>query len=257
MSFSPNDNFWLNITQGLVEKYSEIHKFGTSENVGTSFVPIARGNVYQTPTTAQALEIVSADVNDTVAGTGARTVIIEGLDSSFAFLSQEVNMNGTTAVALPTNLIRAFRMKVGDSGTYATATVGSHAGELTLQGTGGGVLWLSIPVTDFPRGQTQCGVASVATGKSCVVYPHYLSVDANKAADIIFFTREGIDVVAAPFTAMKAGLELVGVTGFDLAIDVAAPQGPFVGPCDIGYMGKFGSGTGSISADFEIIQYNT
>lgn len=257
MSFSPNDNFWLNITQGLISKYDEIHKFGTNEAVGTTFVPIARSGVYQTPTTAQVLELVSTDVNDTVAGTGARTVTVEGLNSSFVAISQTINMNGTTAVAVPTDLVRAYRMYVTDSGTYATQTAGSHAGEIILQGTGGGVVWLSIPVTDFPRGQTQCGVVSIETGKSAVIYPHYLSVDSNKAADIIFFTREGIDTVAAPYMTMKASLELVGVTGFGLAIDVAAPQGPFVGPCDIGYMGKFGSGTGAISVDFEIITYDT
>lgn len=257
MSFSPNDNFWLNITQGLIEKYEEIHKFGTSNNVGTTFVPIARGENYQTPTSAQVLEIVSTSANDTVAGTGARTVTIEGLDASWNRVVQTINMNGVTAVTLPTNLIRAYRMYVEDSGTYATQTTGSHAGLITLQGTGGGVVWMQIPITDFPRGQSQCGVVSIEIGKTAVIYPHYLSVDSNKSADIIFFIREEINRVTAPFSSMKASLELVGVSGFDIAIDVAAPQGPFVGPCDIGYMGKFGTGTGSISVDFEIIQYDT
>ena len=93
MSFSPNDNFWINITRGLIDEYEEIHKFGTSDAVGTTFVPIARGNVYQTPTTAQALEVVSTDANDTAAGTGARTVTVIGLDSTWQEITQTVPMN--------------------------------------------------------------------------------------------------------------------------------------------------------------------
>lgn len=257
MSFSPNDSFWLNVTRGLIEEYDEVHKFGTNDAVGTTFVPIARGGLYQTPTAAVALEIVSSSASDTVAGIGARTVKIEGLDAGWNYISQTVNTNGLGAVSVPISLTRGFRMKVEDSGSYATQVLGSHVGDLTLRTAGAGPTWLLIPTAGFPRGQTQCGVYTVPAGKSAVVYPHYLSVDSNKSADIIFFTRDKADIVAAPFVSMKAELELVGVTGFSLAIDVASPQGPFIGPVDIGYMGRFGTGTGAISVDFEIVQYDT
>lgn len=258
MSFSPLDDFWIRLVRGQITEYSEVHKFGTNENVGTTFVPIARGGTYQTPTAAAALEVVSSDANDTAAGTGARTVTIIGLDTNWAEVSQTVSMNGTTAVALGTNLIRAYRMYVATSGTYGSATAPSHAGTITLQGAGAGVSWLQIYSTNFPRGQSQCGVYTIPTGFTAIVNFHYVSVEANKPATIVFLNRENTDTVAAPYDGIiKCGYELGGLQGFASLIDTAAPQGPFVGPCDIGFMGRFDTGTGSISVEFEIVLYAT
>lgn len=257
MSFSPLDDFWLRITRDQISEYTHTHKYGTYETVGTSFVPIARGGVYQTPTAAAALEVVSSDANDTSAGSGARTVTIIGLNSSWAEVTQTVSMNGTTAVALGTNLIRAYRMYVATSGTYGTATAASHAGTITLQGSGGGATWLQIYSTNFPRGQSECGVYTVPTGKTAIVNFHYISVESNKPATIVFLQRENADTVAAPYSAVRAAYELGGLQGFASLIDTAAAQGPFVGPCDIGFMGRFDTGTGSISCEFEIVLYDT
>ena len=250
-------DFNVELAAGNLTKYSVIHKFGTNENVGTSFVPISRGGVYQVPTTATALEVVSSDANDTAAGSGARTVTIIGLDSNWVEVSQTVSMNGTTAVAIPTSLTRVYRATVATSGTYANAAAGSHAGTITVQGAGGGATWLQIYFTDFPRGQSQCGIYTIPSGKTGVVYFHYISVDSNKSADVVFFRRENADTVAAPYSAMKANIELIGLSGIINLLDSASPQGPFVGPCDIGFMGKFGTGTGGISVDYEIVLYNT
>lgn len=258
MSYSPNVLRWLNIARGLDSEYTETHKFGTNEAVPTTFVPIARGGVYQTPVAAAALELVSSSANDTSAGTGARTVTVVGLNSSWVEVSQDVTMNGTTAVALGTNLIRAYRMYVKTSGTYATASAGSHAGTLTLRGSGGGSTWLQIYFTDFPRGQSECGAYTIPSGKSALVSLHYVSVDSTKTGDIAFFHRANADTVAAPYTgAMRAQTEFVGLTGFANMIDSTSPLGPFVGPCDVGFMGKVSTGTGSISVDFEITLYDT
>ena len=257
MSFSPLDEFWLRLGRGQISEYSEVHKFGTNASVGTSFVPISRGGIYQTPTAAAALELVSSDANDTSAGTGARTVTVIGLDSNWAEVSQVVTMNGTTAVALSTNLIRAYRMYVTTSGTYGTATAASHAGTITLQGSGGGATWLQIYPTNFPRGQSQCGVYTIPTGYTAVVYFHYLSVEANKPATVVFLQRPNADTVSAPYSGVRCAFELGGIQGYASLIDTATPQGPFVGPCDIGFMGRFDTGTGSISVEFEIILFAT
>jgi len=255
-----DEAFWIEITRGLNPTYTETHKFGTYEAVGTSFVPIARGGVYATPIAATALEVVSTSANDdgSPAGTHAHEVTIIGLDSSWAEVSQTVTLNGTTPVALGTNLIRAYRMYVSISGTYATQAAGSHEGAITLQESGAGPAWLQIYATDFPRGQSQCAVYTVPTGKTAVIIPHYISVDSNKSADIVFFQRPLADDVTTPFTGiMRAGFELVGVSGLATLEDSSAPLGPYVGPCDVGFMGKVSGTTGSISANFEIVLYDT
>lgn len=257
MSFSPLDDFWLRVLRGDIAEYSGQHIFGTNQAVGTSFVPIARGGVYQTPTAAAALELVSSSANDTSAGTGARTVKVIGLNSSWAIQEQTVTMNGTTAVALATDLIRAYSIEVVTSGTYGTAAAASHAGTITLQGSGAGAIWLQIYPTNFPRAGSQCGVITIPTGKTGIVNFHYVSVEANKPATIIFLSRESADTVAAPYSPVICRYELGGLQGYASLIDTAEPQGPYVGPCDIGFMGRFDTGTGSISCEFELILYTT
>lgn len=256
MSFSPNTLRFNDITRGRDPEYEEIHKFGTYDNIGGTFVPIARQGVYATPTTATALEIVSTSASDTGGGTGARSILIEGLDASWGSLSQTVGTLGLSPVPIFTDLTRAFRMSVSDSGTYASQIAPSHVGTITLREAGGGPTWLQIESTIFPRGHSQCGAYTVPIGKSAIVFPHYISVDSNKTANVIFFNREGTNIVTAPYSAMHADFEFVGLTGFNSAIDTTSPQGPFIGPCDIGYMGRFSTGTGSISVDFEILLYD-
>jgi len=257
MSFSPNDNFWLNVTQGLIEKYDEEHKFGTYELVGGTFVPIARGGVYQTPTAAVALEAVSGSANDTVAGTGGRTLAIRGLDTNWLEITQIINMNGLTPVPIPISMTRVYDAWIVDSGSYASQTVPSHNGLITVRTAGAGPTWIQIYPTGFPRGKAQCGIFTIPLGKSAVIYFHYISVDSNKSADIIFFERENTNIVAAPYGAMHAGPEFVGVSGFVSLVESASPQGPFIGPCDIGFMGSFPTGSGSISIDYELILFDT
>ena len=51
---------------------------------------------------------------------------------------------------------------------------------------------------------------------------------------------------------MRVFIELGGVSGEE-EISPSTPMGPFVGPCDIGFMGKVSTGTGEIDIDFEIL----
>ena len=153
MSKWGSQEWYFEVTQGLIPKYSVVHKFGAG-SVGTTVGPIAQSGTYQTPTTAQALEFVSDNANDTSAGTGARELTIVGLDSNWVEVSQTLVTNGTTAVALTTNLIRLYRWFVSSSGTYATEATSTHAGTLTIQASGGGTVWSNIGVTPFPASQS-------------------------------------------------------------------------------------------------------
>lgn len=255
MSYSPLDDFWLRVTRGQITEYSAFHVFGTNEAVTTTFVPVARSGVYQTPTSAASLEVVSTSANDTSAGTGARTVTIYGLDSSWALQQETVSMNGTTAVSLVNTYIRVFKMEVTTSGTYGLATGSSHAGTITLQGAGAGVTWLTMYYGTYGRGETQCGVYSVPTGKSAIIKFHYLSVESNKPATVLFMVRENADTVAAPYSPVFTAFELGGIQNYASLIDTAAAEGPFTGPCDLGFMSRLSTGTGSVSVAFEVILF--
>lgn len=87
------------------------------------------GNIIGTPggtdyepwsTTNELLAAKSSDANDTAAGTGARAVKCIGVDQDFQEIEQEVDLNGTGAVGLP-SLININQLCVSDAGSNLTA----------------------------------------------------------------------------------------------------------------------------------------
>ena len=52
------------LSRGKIDGSSIIHKFGATVDAATSFIPVTTSGTWQTPTTAQALEIVSDSIND-------------------------------------------------------------------------------------------------------------------------------------------------------------------------------------------------
>ena len=107
MSFYGSKEWYMEVKKGNIPGHSIVNKFGAG-NVGTTLTPVCISGTYQNPITATALEFVSSSVNDTSAGTGAREVTVIGLDSNWEEVSQTVTTNGTTPVALSTNLIRLY-----------------------------------------------------------------------------------------------------------------------------------------------------
>jgi len=237
---------------GDVPGHSLVHKFGAGE-LDTTIHPITQGQLYQTPTAATALEIISASVNDTAAGSGAQQVTLVGLDANWDEVTQTVEMNGTTAVALTTPLIRLYRWYVSRSGTYATATAGSHAEVLTVRVAGAGATWDTIAKLPFPLGQSQIGVYTVPRNKKAYLLSKNIFVDSTKAADIYFFQRPNASDVVTPYTGtMRLAEREVGLTG-GYNLMTQAPKGPFIGPCDIGFMGLISVGTAECSVEFELL----
>ena len=134
------------------------------------------GGVLIYPTAGEQWEIVSASVNDTSAGTGARSVTILYLDDQYVKQFEVVTLNGTTPVT--TTATDMFRLR-----RVLTTTAGSLAendGELTIRVAGGG----------NTRG-------AVLAGNNTTMAVHY-TVPAGVTAFIVGTTLEinkGEDVV--------------------------------------------------------------
>jgi hypothetical protein len=245
-----NRDFYMQVSQGLVPNHSILHKFGFG-TVGTSLVPVTNSLVYQTPTALTSVEFLSSSINDTSAGSGARTIYIEGIGTGWAVVSETISTNGTTAVALANQYYRIYRWYVATSGTYATSVAGSHAGTLTLRTAGGGATWDTIPLTPFPMGQSLMGCYTVPTGVTAYILTATLTPDTTKTVDAVFFKRDNPDTVSAPYKAMRAQNSY---TGLSAAFEFNhATKDVYTGPCDIGFMAKVASGTADVSAEFEMI----
>ena len=251
---------WLDLSRGLVSGMESIKKFGRNPSVGTTFVPLSIGAVYQTPQSgsATALRIkAGGNANDTAAGSGARSITLEGLDENFLDATEVLATAGASASAATTTtftrLFRAYITPDTGSGTYASASAGSHAGAITIENAAGGTDWATIDATNFPKSQSEIGAYTVPSGKTAYVLLDDVTIDSGKTADVIFFQRSNADETAAPYTAMRAQSVLTGLTGGSTDLSGrAVPFGPYVGPCDIGYLGRVSATTGSIAVEFEI-----
>jgi hypothetical protein len=244
--------FYTEIAKGNVPGHSIVHKFGHA-NVATTMVPVCNSLVYQTPTTAIALEVVSSDADDTSAGAGARTIYIEGLGIDGEPILQEVALNGLTAVSIPTPLWRLTRWYVLTSGVYATPLGGSHQGTLTIRVASAGATWSVIDLTPFPHGQSEIGWFTVPNNHRAYIVSMGITVDSTKAVDIMVVRRESANVVAAPFTAMRLIAQAVSISG-EARISVSnSPQNGFAEFADIGVLAKVTSSTAEITVHIELL----
>ena len=252
----------LDIARGLQTGHTVIKKFGRATAVGTSFVPVCRLNTYNTPLAASATTLrikAGGDANDTAAGSGAREVTLVGLDESWNEVSEAVATAGASASsATTTTFTRLYRAYVSSSGTYATSAAGSHAATITIENGAGGTDWTEIDGDDFPLSQTEIGAYSVPTGYTAYVYLDDVVIETNgKTADVIFFWRDASDDTGVPYSAMRVQNSLYGLTpGIHDLSGRNIPYGPYTGPCDIGFMAKIDTGTGGVSAEFEIHLFN-
>lgn len=253
---SISSDFYTEVQKGNVPKHSIIQKFGSIDNVTTTLTPISTGGVYPTPTTVTALEILSSSANDAAAGTGARSVTIEGIsdtNGAWTFESQTVTMNGVTPVAIPNSMRRVFRMYVATSGSYADATTPSHNSTITLRVSGGGATW-SILASEgtFGLGQSEIGLYTVPAGYTAYFLDKNVTVEDSKSADVFLYVREGADTTSAPFTPMLVK-ELERNLSTNSKRQPKSPMFSMTGPADVGFMGKSTSTTTDISVEFEIL----
>lgn len=119
------------------------------------------GATFARLTTGTALEAVSSSANDTAAGTGARTIVVEGLDGSFLPVIETVTLAGATPVALAnTSLIAVNRVRIATAGSGLT-----NAGTIDVRVIAGGVIKRQISVgTTLGLGQDADFIFTVPAG---------------------------------------------------------------------------------------------
>lgn len=237
--------------------YSIVHKFGRNASIGSAYVPICNGGIYRTPQVAGAtkVRVKAGDANDTADGSGAREIIIQGLDATGAFATEALATAGASAGADSANTyIRVFRAWVSKSGTYVlTAATGSHVADIVIEKAAGSEDWLTISsATSIDRAQTQIGCYTVPLGKTAFLNNFYTSVDANKAHDLILMQRPDILQTAAPYSGMRMVEEFIGLQD-PIIPTFSVPDGPFPALTDLIWLGRISAGSADISVDFEIL----
>jgi hypothetical protein len=126
--------FGLQVSRGQIQGHSTVIVFGYNPDVDTSEESVwPDGGTVPHPTVASVLKISSSSTDDTSAGTGARTVYIEGVDGNYAVVSETVTLNGQTAVNTTNEYlyVNSFYVVTAGSGGANAGNINAGTGSVT------------------------------------------------------------------------------------------------------------------------------
>lgn len=164
----------LDIMQGKLGGFNVVNKLGKNSNLasGTSiqFITEAGGTYTGFPISdAETIAISSDNINDTAAGSGARSVFIIGLNENWELISETVILNGLTPVNTVNTYRRAHTMFVTDSGDKTTAST-INAGTITATHS---TTTSNVFLTILPEiGSSNYAVYTIPAGKIGYLYQY-------------------------------------------------------------------------------------
>lgn len=137
-----SEPFELQVARGQISYHYGQFKFGFNPDIDNTLETVwAQGGLYSYLAAASILKISSSSTADTSAGTGARTVTVDGLDANYNEISETITLNGQTSVDTTNTYIRVYRMTVRSAGSG-----GQNAGVIYA---GTGTVTAGVPTNKY------------------------------------------------------------------------------------------------------------
>ena len=137
-----HEDFTLQVARGQVQGHRNVTVFGFNPDVDTTEVGVwPLHSMILFPDSALQMKVSSTSTSDTSAGTGARTVLIQGLDANYDEISEVVTLNGQTAVLTTQSFLHINYAMVATAGSGLTA-----AGDIYI---GTGTVTAGVPATVY------------------------------------------------------------------------------------------------------------
>lgn len=160
--------FELQVSRGQIQGHRSVTVFGFNPDVDTTQVSIwPLPSLITFPAAALQMTVSSASANDTSAGTGARTIVVQGLDANYNEVTETVTMDGQTAVTMTASLIRVNYAYVATTGSGLSAAGNIYIGTGTVTA---GVPATVYDVIKYDYNNTTTGSYTIPAG-----YVGYLS----------------------------------------------------------------------------------
>jgi hypothetical protein len=162
------EEFTLQVARGQIQGHRNVTVFGFNPDVDQTQVSVwPLPSLITFPSAALQMTVSSSSASDTSAGTGARTIVVQGLDANYNEISETVTMNGQTAVTMTNALLRVNYAYVLTAGSGNSA-----AGDIYI---GTGTVTTGVPATvydviKFDYNNTTTGSYTIPAG-----YTAYLS----------------------------------------------------------------------------------
>lgn len=233
-----------------------VHKFGRNADVGQTWTDIAIGEtVYQWPTEGFMIEAISTSDEDKPDGTGAWTLVVEGLEVvTWLPIEDRLTLNGTGPSApSEKEFIRINRAFIETCGTYATTTKGSNEGDVTIRTAGDGQTHIVID-HDSPVGFGQSEVARWSVSSTSLVYlaSIFAHVAQNNRADIALFQRPGGHTNGKSFTSKRLVSYIPRVKGSVPRVP-NTPWGPFEPKTDLWFTARGAQDSTVVVVEYELL----
>jgi len=161
------DHTDLAISRGHTLGYRTLYKFGYNPDVnGDEETVWTQGGNYPWLDSAVTMFVSSTSVNDTSGGSGANTILIQGLDEDYNEIEETITLNGQTQVATQLSYLRVYRSFVtlagSNEGTSGVIYIGSS-------GATGGVPNTTVYASVSIGNQTQIAAYTVPAGYTLYV----------------------------------------------------------------------------------------
>jgi hypothetical protein len=179
------------ISRGHSIGYSTLYKFGYNPDVnGDEETVWEQGGDYPWLDSAVTMFVSSTSVNDTSGGSGANTILIQGLDENYVEIEETITLNGQTQVATQLSYLRVYRSFVtlaGSSGTSGGIIYIGSSG--ATGGVPNGTVYANLSIGN----QTQIAAYTVPAGHTLYVDEINITAAlnlANKRVNASFHTRD-------------------------------------------------------------------
>lgn len=250
MTFLSNRDFLIDVRLGKVPDTAVFQKYGYNASVPNGTFAFVTG-VGQTEFTIQApgvARVVSNNAQDGIAGTGARKVLLTGLDDLGQIAAEEVDLVAS-GTSLPTTETwwRVDRAIVTEVGTYGGANIGDL--EVTVDGAAG-----NQDIIIAGANRAAAATWSTPTGLNARLLSVHGSVDGNQTASIRLYTRPSLTTVAAPMGPKILHKSWDGVSG-EFSYKPRAPELAYAPLSDVWMEASGAAGGISVRAEFELIVF--
>jgi hypothetical protein len=213
--------FELQVARGQIQGHQAVTVFGYNPDVDQTYETVwPDGGVVAHPAVATVMKVSSSSANDAAAGTGARSIYIEGLDANYNTVTETVTLNGQTEVNTTNSYLR-----INNFYTASVGSGGSNAGYIYI---GDGTVTAGVPATIYDLmeigfNSRTTGHYTVPAGYSAYFYQGRLTVAQATGANVVTgqlvsTTTDGITRVAAVTTLDS------GVSEYDFNIPIPFPE---------------------------------
>lgn len=243
----------LLVAIGALPGVTELHKFGRDGTATTTEdiigVGVTRDEVLPASAGVSRVRVqAGGNAADTVAGAGARRVLVSGLDDTFAEVSEVLELAGASASAYTTaDFRRLNRAFVTEVGTYN----GKAAADITIEDESGNTRC----VITSGLGQTQLCYYTVPAGKTMLLLKSFIRVETGKSATVRMYQRWHNDGETKHF-APRLVTEWPMVTGGTQESSEHATWEVYPERSDIYMTAQAASGTARVNAEFEAFIYD-